>query len=105
MSRPFNTVRFLWVGRFFAWQIPDSGSARDMTPDIDDAAGTVIDLTNTIGATAAGLQNTTQTVRALRRFAIGAARHPDRVAAAGVALLVTAGVLALRRPEPPAPTL
>jgi hypothetical protein len=71
-----------------------------MTSDVNDAAGNVIELTNTIGATAAGLQNTTQTVRTLRQAAAGAARHPERVAALGLALLATSGVLALRRPQP-----
>jgi hypothetical protein len=71
-----------------------------MSSDIDDAAGTVIELTNTIGATAAGLQNTTQAARALRRVAMGAAHHPERLAAVGLALVATAGALALRRPEP-----
>jgi hypothetical protein len=71
-----------------------------MSSDVDDAAGTVIELTNTIGATAAGLQNTTQTVRTLRRAATGGARHPERLAALRLALLATAGVLALRRPQP-----
>jgi hypothetical protein len=71
-----------------------------MNSDVDDAAGAVIELTNTIGATAVGLQNTTQTVRALHRAATGAARHPERLAALGLALLATAGLLALRRPQP-----
>jgi hypothetical protein len=71
-----------------------------MSSDVDDAAGTVIELTSTIGATAAGLQNTTQTVRTLRRLATGAARHPDRLAALGLALLATSGLLALRGSQP-----
>jgi hypothetical protein len=70
-----------------------------MSSDIDNAAGTVIELTNTIGATAAGLQNTTQAARALRRVATGAAHHPERLAAIGLALVAVAGALALRRPE------
>jgi hypothetical protein len=74
-----------------------------MSSDVDAAAGTVIELTNTIGATAAGLQNTTQTARAVRRAAAGAARHPGRLAALGLTLLATSGVLALRRPRPVAP--
>ncbi len=74
-----------------------------MSSDVDYAAGTVIELTNTIGATAAGLQNTTQTVRMFRRIAAGAARHPERLAALGLALLATSGVLALRRPQPADP--
>lgn len=74
-----------------------------MSSDVDDAAGTVIELTNTLGATAAGVQNTTQTVRTLRRAATGAARHPERLAALGLALLATSGVLALRRRQPAGP--
>jgi hypothetical protein len=71
-----------------------------MNSDVDDAAGTVIELTNTIGATAIGLRNSTQTVRALRTAATGAARHPERLALLGLALLATAAVLALRGPQP-----
>ena len=82
-----------------------SGRAVDVAPEIDDAAGAVINVTNTIGATAAGVQNTTQAARVLRRCAIGAARHPERVAALGVALLAAAGILALRSPEPPSARL
>ena len=70
-----------------------------MTSELDNAAGTVIELTNTLGATAAGVQNTTHAARTIRRLAQGAARHPERLAATGVALLALAGVLSLRRPD------
>ena len=69
-----------------------------MNSELDQAAGTVIELTNTLGATAAGVQNTTQAVRVLRRLAAGAARHPERVAVAGLTLLGAAAVLAVRGP-------
>ena len=68
-----------------------------MTSDLENAAGSVIELTNTLGATAAGVQNTTQFARTVRRLATGAARHPERLAAAGAAMIATAGVLALRQ--------
>jgi hypothetical protein len=56
-----------------------------MSTDIDEAANTVIGLTNTVGAAAVDLQNTRQAVRTLRRAAIAAAEHPGRLAAVGAA--------------------
>jgi len=43
------------------------------------------------------VQNTTSTVRTLRRVAVGAARHPEGLATLGGALLAIAALLALRR--------
>lgn len=70
-----------------------------MSSEIDDAAATVIELTNTLGATAAGVQNTARAARTLRDAGRAAARHPERLAAVGLALIVAAGVLSLRHPE------
>ena len=69
-----------------------------MSTDIDDAADTVIGLTNTVGATAVDIQHATQAVRALRRAVLRAADHPARLAAVGCGLIVAAGVLAARGP-------
>ncbi len=68
-----------------------------MNSEIDDAAATIIELTNTVGASAVGIQNSAQAARTVRRVAAGAARHPERLAAVGLGLLVTASVLALGR--------
>jgi hypothetical protein len=67
-----------------------------MSTDINDAAGTVIDLTNKLGATAADIQHTTQAARTARELATSAARHPGRLAVLGGGLLVAASVLAAR---------
>jgi hypothetical protein len=69
-----------------------------MSTEIDDAAGTIIELTNTLGASAAGVQNTAQAARTVRTLAGGAARHPGRLALAGLGLIVASGILAARRP-------
>ena len=75
-----------------------------MTSDISDAATNVVALTNMVGATAAEVQQATQTARTARQAARLAARYPGRMAAVACGMLVTAGVLALRRerPAPPA---
>jgi hypothetical protein len=68
-----------------------------MTSDINDAAGTVIDLTNQLGAAAADVQRTTQAARTARQMAGIAARHPAQLAMLGCGLLIASGVLAVRR--------
>ncbi len=68
--------------------------------DGTETTATVTELTNTIAATAAGLENAKQTLRTARRIATIAARHPEQLAALGMALIATAGVLALRGPKP-----
>jgi hypothetical protein len=80
-----------------------------MTTDIDNAAGSVIDLTNKAGAAAVDVQHAAQAIRTARQTATIAARHPERLAAVGCGLLIVAGVLALRRDSrstapPPSPS-
>jgi hypothetical protein len=68
-----------------------------MTTDIENAASTVLELTNKAGAAAVDIQQTTQAARSARQTAAMAARHPGRLAALGCGLLFAAGILALRR--------
>jgi hypothetical protein len=68
-----------------------------MSTDINDAAGTVIGLTNKLGATAADVQHTTQAARTVRELATTAARHPGGLALRLCSLLVAAGVLGAGR--------
>jgi hypothetical protein len=75
----------------------ESGSDRVMTEnDLDDAANRVIELTNTLGATAADVRQATDTVRIVRELLTKVARRPERLALAGVGMIAAAGVLALR---------